>query len=218
MRRWCLVMLATVMGCSESREGVGDAATGDVAMEAAADGARPADDASADVAIDRAATDASAPDAEAMGTLVVNELRAAGDEWVELYNAGTRAVDLSNAQVADTDPDGGPRVSRAMRFGAGTMLAPGQYVLVVANQSDAGAGPQVRCLDGGPSTCFHAEWSLSASRGESVYVLAADGGTIAEGNYPANAAPDGGTWGRLPNGSGSFTVTRPTPGAANAAP
>lgn len=32
-------------------------------------------------------------------------------------------------------------------------------------------GPQSQCLAGGPSPCFHASWSISASRGETVLVL-----------------------------------------------
>jgi hypothetical protein len=149
---------------------------------------------------------------------VINEISAAGDEWVELFNAGAGPVDLSDVQLADSETDGGARLSRAMRFPRGTMLSPGQYVLVLANQSDAGAGPQTLCLDGGPITCFHAGWSLSASRGETVWVLSPTGAVSASELYPMNATTTGATWGRLPNGTGAFAVNRPTPGASNAAP
>jgi hypothetical protein len=105
-----------------------------------------------------------------------------------------------------------------MRFPRGTMLSPGQYVVVVSGFNDAGAGPQTRCPDGGPTTCFHAGWSLSASRGETVWVLAASGAVTAREPYPMGAAPEGQAWGRLPDGRGAFAAVRPTPGAANAAP
>ena len=32
---------------------------------------------------------------------------------------------------------------------------------------------------------------------------------------PADAAPEGSSWGRVPDGTGDFVVNRPTPGAAN---
>lgn len=229
--RSILVCLA-LLGCSESRgdtlvyldaspDQSADASSPDVTSPdvSSPDVARP-DVSSPDARTDDAATptDATATDSGASAQLVINEISAAGDEWVELFNAGSAPVDLGGVQIADTDTDGGPRTSRAMRFPAGTMLSPGQYVLVLANQSDAGAGPQTRCLDGGPTTCFHASWSLSASRGETVYVLSSTGAETLRELYPMNATAAGQTWGRLPNGTGSFAVNRPTPGAINAAP
>lgn len=120
--------------------------------------------------------------------------------------------------MADSEAGGGPRLSRAMTFPPGLMLAPGQYLLLAINQADAGMGPQTLCVDGGPSTCFHTGWGLSASRGETVHVLSSTGAPLVAETYPANAAPMGQSWGRLPNGTGSFAANRPTPGAANAAP
>jgi hypothetical protein len=225
------VLMCVLVGCSEAR--VEPTVASDAAVDAAV-----IDTANVDVVTtpDRAiSNDVALPDvvtspdgmvskdvvrmdAAGEGSLVINEIRASGDEWVEFYNAGTSPVDLSNVQVADTDGDGGARVPLAIRFPAGTMIAPGQYVLVVSGFSDAGVGPQTACFDGGPSTCFHAAWSLSASRGETVWVLSATGQVMLRELYPMNAAPTGQSWGRLPNGTGSFGVNRPTPGAANAAP
>lgn len=154
----------------------------------------------------------------AVGRLVINEIRAADEEWVEFYNAGTAPVDLSNVRVADSESDGGARLSRAMSFPPGVMLAPGQYLLLSINRSDAGTGPQTACVDGGPSTCFHASWGLSASRGETVHVLSPTGEPLVAETYPPDAAAPGQSWGRLPNGTGAFAPNRPTPGAPNAAP
>lgn len=210
----CVALLA-IAGCSESR------VDPTVELDAATDTSQPADTSQPTDASQPTdnATPADRPpvDVATQGQLVVNEISAVGAEWVELYNAGGSPVSLSEVQVADSESDGGPRASRAMRFPAGTMLGAGQYVLVLANQSDAGAGPQTACLDGGPSTCFHAGWSLSASRGETVWVLSSTGEVTLHEAFPMNGTPDGGTWGRLPNGAGSFTTTRPTPGATNAA-
>ncbi|MFT3776513.1 MAG: hypothetical protein QM820_65060 [Minicystis sp.] len=41
---------------------------------------------------------------------------------------------------------------------------------------------------------------------------------VDEVKYPADAVPGGQTWGRLPDGTGSFGPNKPTPGAANAGP
>lgn len=213
MKRSCLVFVLLTLGCSEQRidpelvdTGV-DASAAPVDVGAGVDASAPPVDAGA------------AMDAGPSGGLVINEMRAVGEEWVELFNAGSAPVDLSNVAVTDTDSDdGGPRVSRAMRFPTGTTLSPGQYVVVLSDQADAAAGPQTHCPTGGPTTCFHASWSLSASRGETVWVLSSTGAVTAHELYPMEAAPDGGAWGRLPNGTGTFAVTRPTPGAANVAP
>ncbi len=212
-----LSLSLALSGCSESRdEPIVDL---DAPSDAVIDASVTPDIAPSDVARPDAAVDVASPDAAvdvAGARLVINEISAVGEEWVELYNAGSSPVDLSNVQLADSESDGGPRASRAMRFPSGTMLSPGQYVLVLANQSDAGVGPQTRCLDGGPTTCFHATWSLSASRGEVVWVLGSTGDVTLQELYPMNATADGQTWGRLPNGTGSFAVNRATPGAANA--
>jgi hypothetical protein len=210
----CLVLL--VASCSEQRIDalvIADTGVDVPAALAPVDvGTTSTTDAGATVATDAGATVAT-------GALVINEIRAVGEEWVELFNAGAAPVDLSDVMVTDTETDdGGPRVSRAMRFPRGTMLSPGQHVVIVSDQADAGSGPQTRCPDGGPATCFHAGWSLSASRGESVWVLSPAGAVTTRELYPMEAAPEGQSWGRVPDGTGPFGATRPTPGAANARP
>jgi hypothetical protein len=214
MKRLPIALALLVGGCSEQH--IDPIVIADAAVDVAT--SPTPTDAGVPGPSDVPAADAPTPTDAATG-LVINEIRAVGEEWVELFNPGASPVDLSNVQVTDTEADGGgPRVSRAMRFPTGTMLSPGQYVVVVSAQADAGSGPQTRCPDGGPTTCFHAGWSLSASRGETVWVLAASGSVTARAPYPMEAAPDGGAWGRLPNGTGPFAVVRPTPGAANVAP
>lgn len=66
----------------------------------------------------------------------------------------------------------------------------------------------MRCLDGGPSPCFHAAWAISPSRGETVSVVDATGRVVAQGLYPANAVPSGQSWGRLANGAGDFAANQ----------
>lgn len=220
---WMVVFALGSLGCSEAREEVIDVGntTADAVMTtdtpAVVDAGTVAD--LGTVTDVRIAADAGAPtDLGGVG-LVVNEIRAAGDDWVELFNAGSTAFDLGGYALADLDTDAGaPRLSAAVRFPAGTMLVPGGYLFVLAGVADAGVGPQSQCLAGGPSPCFHASWSISASRGETVSVLDPMGRVVARGLYPADAVPAGQTWGRLPNGAGELVANRPTPGAANQAP
>ena len=96
------------------------------------------------------------------------------------------------------------------------MLAAGAYLLIVVDQVDGGVGPQMRCLmSGGPMTCYHGPFGISAGRGESVHLVNPAGVVTESANYPMNAAMAGESWGRIPNGTGVFVRNRLTPGAAN---
>jgi hypothetical protein len=149
------------------------------------------------------------------GGVVLNEVCGKGDNWVELFNPTTGAIDVSSYAVADTEKDGGgPKLSDAVSFPSGTVLSPNSYLVVAGTNGDAGS----TCPDGGQSYCFPATWGISNKSGESVYVLDPHGAIAEQADYPANTLTDGQTWGRLPNGSGSFTTTAATPGAANKAP
>lgn len=154
----------------------------------------------------------------ASGTVVVNEIDGHGD-WFELFNTGSAAVDLSGWGVTDTGTDGKADVAGAMRLPSGTSLAAGGYLLIVGGHSAPPATPQTDCLMGGPATCFWASFKISASKGESLWLLGPTDVVVAEGNYPINATADSTvTWSRLPDGTGAFAKGKPTPGAANKAP
>jgi hypothetical protein len=155
-----------------------------------------------------------AQDASALA-IVVNEIRAKGAEFVELYNPTSTTLDLGGVQVADTVTDSGcPKTSEALTFPNGTQLAPGAYLVIDTSSGDAG-GPFTNCHDAG-ITCWQATWGISNSSGESVFVLA-NGVIATSGYYPPSAVDSGLSWGRIPNGTGSFTANVPTPGAANQA-
>ena len=49
-------------------------------------------------------------------------------------------------------------------------------------------------------------------------MLSPSGSVVLSALYPMNATVAPNTWGRLPNGTGDFAVSRPTPAASNAAP
>ncbi len=121
------------------------------------------------------------------------------DEWVELINAGESTVSLGGWKLADGPPDGGPESQQALgrtyTLPAGTLLAPGQFLLVFRQQSGL-------ALDAGE------EW---------VRLLLPDGGLADLFHYDVFSGYDR-SWCRLPDGSGPWSrECQETPGQANLA-
>jgi hypothetical protein len=146
--------------------------------------------------------------------VVLNEICARGSDFLELYNTGSTAADVTGYAVAGSLSDGGGvAMNSALTFPSGTSIAPSGYLLVVLGQADAGYSND--CLDGGPSTCFSASFKVSNSRGEVVWLLGPGGSVEQQQQYPMNAVPSGYSYGRFPDGTGSFGQTTPTPGRAN---
>jgi hypothetical protein len=159
---------------------------------------------------------AAQPDAPIItaSAVLINEINPHG-EWVELVATGNKATDVSGFRVADSEKDGGgPKLSDAVTFPAGTVMAPMSYLLVQGGGLDGGGLP---CPDGGQSYCFNANFGVSNKSGETIYLLDKAGTVVGTADYPALAAPSGSTWGRLPNAdpAGAFEVTMKTPGAPN---
>lgn len=167
------------------------------------------------------APSAAAPDAS---SVVFNELSAAGDEWLELYNKGDSTFDLGSYALADTDKTTGvARTTKAMRFPTGTKLAKGAFLLVLMGKDNSTPGPYSAdaCLPQVSAGCFYGMFSLSQARGEAVHLLAPDNTTLTSTNYPADLefeAGSGLTACRLPDGTGELSTCTATPGAPNAAP
>jgi len=163
----------------------------------------------------------SAGDASAV---TFNELSAAGDEWLELYNRGQKAVDLSSYSLADTDKTTGtPRTDKAMRFPPGTTIEPLGFQLVLLGKKNSTPGPYAAeaCLPGVAADCFYALFSVSETRGEALHLLDSKSAEVSSVIYPADltlTADSGNTACRLPDGSGELTTCAATPGAPNAAP
>ncbi|MDI3290188.1 lamin tail domain-containing protein [Polyangium sp. 15x6] len=148
--------------------------------------------------------------------IVINEIAATGaEEWIEIVNVGDAVMDLDGYGIADQDGDV-PKVAEAVRFVAGTKLSPGAYLVIVAGLDAPGSGPQSECLSsGGPATCYHAGFGISAKNGDKIFFLSPSDAIVAEAEYPPAAVADGQTYGRVPNGIGDFEACEPTPGEAN---
>jgi hypothetical protein len=153
-----------------------------------------------------------------------NEVSAAGNEWLELYNTGSGEFDLSNYAIADSDETTGEaRTGKAMRFPAGTKLPRAGFVLVLLGKDNTTPGPYTAdaCLPGVAASCFYAKFSISQARGEAVHLLAPDDTSVLKVIYPADLDFEAGaelSACRIPDGTGEFTTCAQTPGADNVTP
>ena len=116
-------------------------------------------------------------------------------DWIELYNAGSTAADLSGIGVSD-----GSKNRYKFTFPAGSTLAAGAYCIIFCDDTDVTAGE------------LHAAFKISAS-GETVYLTAADGTELDKVTLPELDADV--TFGRLTDGGADFALLKPTPGSTN---
>lgn len=150
------------------------------------------------------------------GGVVINEMSGAGDDYIELFNAGTDTADLSGLRIADQESPGVPKLTDAVELPVGTTLPKGAYLFILGGVKDPAVGPSTDCAPG-PAPCFQAGFKLSNADGDAVFLVDADDKVLEEDAYPGGLA-DGSTWSRLPNGTGAFGEGDATPGAENAAP
>lgn len=144
------------------------------------------------------------------GTLIINEICASSittlrdedgeyPDWIELYNAGTKAIDLSNYALSD-DPDSLVK----WRFPQGAVIEPGGYYVVYASGKD-----RASANGGWP----HASFKLR-SNGETVILADIQGRMVDLVTYDLLEADT--SWGRDEEGTSGFkTFFRPTPGLPN---
>ena len=133
--------------------------------------------------------------------VVLNEIRGQGGvDFIELFNRSDRAVDLSGYGVSDG--------TNTFVFPTDTCV-PALGYLFVQRRGDG-------CVVA--EGCFFITWGVSAL-GETILLIDAAEATVDATTYPDEDSPsgldNGETWGRLPNGSGSFQATVATAGAAN---
>jgi hypothetical protein len=160
----------------------------------------------------------------ALPGVVINELNGQGsiEDYIELYNGSAASFDLSQYSVAQGSGIAGPPdPTSLLTFPNGTTLNPGQFLVIVANQlpPNVRGGPHDPCnVPGFQSiSCYYADWGISKN-GERVYLLAPGGTPFEFVDFPVpglNQPVSGRSYGRFPDGVGSFQSTSWTPGAAN---
>ncbi len=138
------------------------------------------------------------------GDLVINELQAdnatsvfdpAGeyDDWIELYNNSSSTINLDAYYLSD---DAGDLMK--FQFPTGATIAAGGYYIVWADDDLTQSG-------------VHAAFKLSSS-GESLFLSDASG-IVDQVTFGAQNTDE--TYGRYPNGTGSFQAMVPTHSAQN---
>jgi hypothetical protein len=147
--------------------------------------------------------------------LVLNEMASMGSDFVELFNLGSEPFALGGYGVADGNANG-PNLTRRFAFPEDAVLEPGGYVVVfavgdVGVQTSSPLQSPGQCGGLGVS-CYRASFGLS-SGGETVFLLNPQLLVLSSVAYPAMVQT---SYGRLPNGSGSFSLTsQATPGRPN---
>ncbi|HEX9980841.1 MAG TPA: CotH kinase family protein [Flavobacterium sp.] len=142
--------------------------------------------------------------------IVINEVLASNttvntdengdhEDWIELYNAGASGVNLNGYGLTD---DG---TNPYMWTFPNVTVGPGQYLLIWCSDKN-------RIVAGSP---LHTNFKISAS-GETLVLTKPDGIIAATVTIPELSSDI--SYGRVPNGSGSFLfLDNVTPGAVNSA-
>ena len=124
-------------------------------------------------------------------------------DWIELYNTSTEAIDISGVGLSD-----GKKKRYIFTFPENTIIEAESYIVVLCDE------------DYKPSegdTEFYALFNIS-DKDKAIYLTAP---LVGEENgkdidvVPLYAAPKDNTYARKPDGSDSFAVLAPTPGASN---
>lgn len=140
------------------------------------------------------ANDNSAPPST---VVLMNEIFSRGiaedPDWIEFYNAGTTAADISGYKIYDSGGQAGTKPKKEIP--AGTVIQPGEFFVIVVDDTDASG------------------FGLS-SGGEQVWFENAAGTVIDDITFPALAETE--SFGRFPDGSTNLQIlSTVTKGTAN---
>jgi hypothetical protein len=140
------------------------------------------------------------PDAVESPRVAINEVVATapnmGPDWVELYNHGAVAVDLSGWMLKD-DSD-----IHIFTIPLGTSIAAGEFLTI----EGPGGVPPLATLFG-------------FGKADSARLFLPSGTLVDQASWIDGQAPLANSWGRYPDGIGPFgTLLQPTRGAPNVAP
>ncbi|MBQ6020375.1 MAG: lamin tail domain-containing protein, partial [Clostridia bacterium] len=144
------------------------------------------------------------------GGVVVNEVMASNraaytdedgghPDWIELYNGGGSAADLTGWSVTDDAAD-----AKKFVFSGGSIPANG-YLLLFADKSGAWTGDAANA---------HLPFGLNARDGETLFLYDAAGRLVSKLKFPAMGEDE--SWGLLDGRA--CLLPEPTPGEANSAP
>jgi len=128
-------------------------------------------------------------------TLIINEIVAKSStdvDWIELYNASDSDLDISNYQLMDS------KDTEAYIIPAGTIIDSNSYMVFERDKTGENS------------------FAFGLASEDAVRLFDFSGDLVDSTNWLDGEAPEGKSWGRYPNGSGSFsTLLSPSKGAAN---
>ncbi len=140
-----------------------------------------------------------------LGTVVINEILTSNsiqedeygetNDWIELFNTSNSVIDLGGSHLSDTLSD-----PLRWTFREGTLLGPGEYLIVWADDDEE-------------QWFQHTNFNLT-SIGETLLLTDAQGAVVDQVAYPLQAQDV--SYGRYPNGVGSFSYMETTFAAMNA--
>ena len=140
--------------------------------------------------------------------LVINEINSAPDDWVELMNLGTGEMDLSNYEIRDNSND------HRFKFSEGTKIAAGGLIVVDANTQGLIYDDQAKAYIPGEF-----QEAIGIGSGDSIRLYDRNGDLLDDYSWTKHASYEGdetkASYGRYPDGTGSFVLTKETKGAKN---
>lgn len=149
------------------------------------------------------------PKPSAKPALVLNEINSSPDDWVELMNTGTETLDISGFELRDNSDD------HRWRFPEGSTIAAGELMVVDSKSNGAVYDDQTKNFTDGTF-----ETAIGIGSGDSIRLYNKDGNLLDEYSWTEHASYDGdpakASYGRYPDGTGAFRLTKETRGAANA--
>lgn len=147
----------------------------------------------------------------AKAALVLNEINSSPDDWVELMNTGTEALDVSGYELRDNSDD------HRWRFPEGSTLAAGELLVVDAKSNGLVYDDQTKSFAAGTF-----EAAIGIGSGDSVRLYDKDGKLLDEYSWTKHASYDGdaakASYGRYPDGTGAFRLMAETKGQNNTMP
>lgn len=142
-------------------------------------------------------------------TLVLNEINSSPDDWVELMNTGTEALDIFGFELRDNSDD------HRWRFPEGSMIAAEVLLVVDTKSSGLIYDDQSKTFTEGTF-----EAAIGIGSGDSIRLYDKDGNLLDAYSWTEHASYDGdpakASYGRYPDGTGAFQLTKETKGTANA--
>lgn len=138
----------------------------------------------------------------------INEVNSSPDDWVELINVGTEAVDLSDYEIRDNSDD------HRWKFASGVVVQPGGVLVVDASTIGLVYDDETDSYSAG-----NFESAIGIGSGDSIRVYNEDGDIIDECSWTEHASYKGdpalASIGRYPDGTGPFMIMKETKGLAN---